>query len=82
MSIHSSLKTKSGALNQHRNVLTRDERVAKLTQADRFKAGQSSPLGMPKVLSVKVSAGKKPKKEPAAAAAPAAGGAQPDAKKK
>ena len=31
MSIHSSLKTKSGALNQHRNVLTRAERIAKLT---------------------------------------------------
>ena len=31
MSIHPSLKTKSGALNQHRNVLTRAERIAKLT---------------------------------------------------
>ncbi|MFM7135024.1 MAG: small basic protein [Planctomycetota bacterium] len=79
MSIHSSLKTKSGALNQHRNVFTRDERVAKLTEAGRFKAGENSPLGMPKVLSVKVSAGKKPKKEPAAAGA---ADAKPEAKKK
>ena len=79
MSIHSSLKTKSGALNQHRNVLTRDERISKLSAADRFAAGKNSPLGLPKVLSIKVAAGKKPKKEAAAAgaAAPAA-----DAKKK
>ncbi len=84
MSIHSSLKTKSGALNQHRNVLTRDERVAKLTAADVFAAGKNSPLGLPKVLSIKVAAGKKPKKEvvPGAegAAAPAGkGGAKPAA---
>ncbi|MFM1869097.1 MAG: hypothetical protein RL591_2505 [Planctomycetota bacterium] len=68
MSIHSSLKTKSGALNQHRNVLTRDERVAKLTESERFTHGKTSPLGLPKVLSIKVAAGKKPKKEVAAAA--------------
>jgi small basic protein (TIGR04137 family) len=69
MSIHSSLKTKSGALNQHRNVLTRNERVAKLTEAEAFTAGKNSPLGLPKVRSIKVAAGKKPKKEAAAAAA-------------
>ncbi len=67
MSIHSSLKTKSGALNQHRNVFTRDERVAKLMEAERFAAGENSPLGLPKVRSIKVVAGKKPKKDPAAA---------------
>ncbi|MFZ9882225.1 MAG: small basic protein [Phycisphaerales bacterium] len=77
MGIHSSLKTKSGALNQHRNVLTRDERVAKLTASERFTAGKSSPLGLPKVLSIKVAAGKKPKKE-----APGAADAAKDAKKK
>ena len=81
MSIHSSLKTKSGALNQHRNVLTRDERIAKLSAADRFNAGKNSPLGLPKVLSIKVAAGKKPKKDPAAAAAGSAAPAA-DAKKK
>jgi small basic protein (TIGR04137 family) len=69
MGIHSSLKTKSGALNQHRNVLTRDERVAKLTASERFASGKNSPLGLPKVLSIKVAAGKKPKKEVAAGAA-------------
>ena len=41
MGIHSSLKTKSGALNQHRNVLTRDERVAKLTAAERFSSDKN-----------------------------------------
>lgn len=81
MGIHSSLKTKSGALNQHRNVLTRDERVAKLTASERFTNGKSSPLGLPKVLSIKVAAGKKPKKEVAAGAAGAAEPAK-DAKKK
>ena len=78
MSIHPSLKTKSGALNQHRNVLTRDERVAKLTESERFVGGASSPLGLPKVLSIKITAGKKPKKEPGAEAADAKKG---DAKK-
>jgi len=81
MGIHSSLKTKSGALNQHRNVLTRDERVAKLTAAERFSSDKNSPLGLPKVLSIKVAAGKKPKKEVAAAAAGADAGKK-DAKKK
>ena len=79
MSIHSSLKTKSGALNQHRNVLTRNERVAKLTESERFAAGKHSPLGLPKVRSITVAAGKKPKKE--AAAAGAADAAKPAAKK-
>lgn len=79
MGIHSSLKTKSGALNQHRNVLTRDERVSKLTAADRFATDKNSPLGLPKVLSIKVAAGKKPKKE---AAAPGAEAEKKDAKKK
>lgn len=81
MSIHSSLKTKSGALNQHRNVLTRDERVAKLTASERFAEGKNSPLGLPKVLSIKVAAGKKPKKEAAAAAAGAEAGKEAPKKK-
>ena len=59
MSLHSSLKTKSGALNQHRNVLTRPERIAKLLDKESFVAGESSPLGIPKVRSIKVQAGKK-----------------------
>ena len=80
MSLHRSLKTKSGALNQHRNVLTRAERIKKLSDEERFDAGKQSALGLVKVRSIKVAAGKKPKKAEEAgaaaggAAAPAAGG--------
>ena len=78
MSIHRSLKSKSGALSQHRNVLTRAERIAKLSEVEKFDPEKNSALGIVKVRSIKVSAGKKPSKkagEEAAggAAAPAAG---------
>jgi small basic protein (TIGR04137 family) len=81
MSIHPSLKTKSGALNQHRNVLTRTERVAKLTLEHGFDPEKKSALGLVKVRSIKVSAGKKATKKAEAAgdgkaAAPAAGAAK------
>ena len=66
MSLHRSLKTKSGALNQHRNVLTRAERIAKLSSEERFSTEKNSALGLVKVRSIKVAAGKKPKKEAAA----------------
>ena len=83
MSLHRSLKTKSGALNQHRNVLTRAERIAKLSEEDRFDASKQSALGLVKVRSIKVAAGKKPKKAEAegaeGAAKPAAGGKAPAA---
>ena len=49
MSLHRSLKTQSGALNQHRNVLTRAERIAQLTAQNRFDPQESSPLGLGKV---------------------------------
>lgn len=61
MSLHSSLKTTSGALNQHRNVLTRAERIAKLTDEGRFVDGETSPLGIVKVRSIKVVTAKKKK---------------------
>jgi small basic protein (TIGR04137 family) len=80
MSIHSSLKQKSGALNQHRNVLTRAERVAKLTELEKFDASKNTALGLPKVRSIKAAVAKKPKKEAAAAdgaAGAAAGKAAP-----
>jgi small basic protein (TIGR04137 family) len=78
MSLHRSLKTQSGALNQHRNVLTRAERIARLTTEDRFDPAKNTALGIVKVRSIKASAGKKPKKaeeaaEGAAGAKPAAG---------
>ena len=49
MSLHRSLKTKPAGLNQHRNVLKRSERVAKLLSEDKFDPEQDSPIGMPKV---------------------------------
>ena len=82
MSLHPSLKTKSGALNQHRNVLTRAERVAKLSLEKGFDTEAKGVLGLVKVRSIKVSAGKKATKKgeaeggDAKAAAPAAGAAK------
>lgn len=49
MSLHRSLKTTAGALNQHRNVLTRAERIARLIEQERFDPEASSPLGLVKV---------------------------------
>jgi small basic protein (TIGR04137 family) len=88
MSIHSSLKMKSGSLNQHRNVLTRAERISKLSSVEKFDMAKDNPLGLVKVRSIKVTAGKKEKKKvegegdaaaPAAGAKPAAGAAKPAA---
>ena len=61
MSLHRSLKTQPAALNQHRNVLTRAERIARLEEMDRFQQGESSPISLPKVANIKVAAGKKKK---------------------
>jgi len=79
MSIHSSLKTTSGSLNSHRNVLTRTERIEKLSLAEKFDLARNSPLGIVKVRSIKATSGKKPKKaegEAEAGATPAAAGAK------
>jgi len=72
-----------------RDLLTRVERIARLTEADAWKEGDS-PLGLPKVRVRKLTMKKKKKKkeeegaaEGGAAAAPAAaaGGAKPAAGK-
>jgi small basic protein (TIGR04137 family) len=63
MSLHSSLKTKSGALRQHRNVLTRAERIEMLSELERFDGGDDSPLGLVKVGHRKAKAGKKKAKK-------------------
>ena len=63
MSLHSSLKVKSGALRRHRNVLTRAERVEFLTSKDEFEIGNDSPMGLIKVANRKVATKKKPAKE-------------------
>ena len=49
MSIHRSLKTKPAGLNQHRNVLKRDERIALLAQQGDFDNDSDSPFGLVKV---------------------------------
>ncbi len=88
MSLHPSLKVKSGALNQHRNVLTRAERISKLSSLEQFDPEKNSALGLVKVRSIKASAGKKEKKktegegeaDAKGAAKPAAAAAAPAAK--
>jgi len=58
MSLDRSLKT-HGALDQHRNVLTRPERIAKMKDQGRFKEGDNDPIHLPKIANRKIAAGKK-----------------------
>ncbi len=60
MSLDKSLKSKN-MLSRHRNVLTRDERIAILQDVGTM-AADGSPWGLPKVSHRKVSVGKKEKK--------------------
>lgn len=62
MSIDRSLKVK-GALERHRNVLTRAERVEKLKEEERWEEEQSV-FGLPKVAHRKSHAGRKAKDIP------------------
>ncbi|MBC8309124.1 MAG: small basic protein [Phycisphaerales bacterium] len=61
MSLHRSLKTKPAGLNQHRNVLTRAERIVKLANEDTFDVEENSPMGLPKVASRKIKIASKKK---------------------
>ncbi len=63
MSLHRSLRTKPTALNQHRNVLTRAERITRLTEENRFDPETASPLGLVKVAHRAVATRKKAAKE-------------------
>jgi small basic protein (TIGR04137 family) len=63
MSLHRSLKTQPAALNQHRNVLTRTERIARLVDEGRFVLGQDAPTGLVKVGNRKIATAKKKKKD-------------------
>lgn len=63
MSLHRSLKTKPAALNQHRNVLSRAERIERLTEQGRFTKGEDTPTGLVKVGNIKVVTKKKKKEE-------------------
>jgi len=62
MSIDRTLKS-SSALIRHRNVLTRAERIEKLTDEGRWDEEKDSVFGLPKVIHRKASVGKKIKKE-------------------
>jgi len=59
MSIDRSLKVK-GALERHRNVLTRAERIEQLKDKDQWSEGDSL-LGLPKVAHRKSHSGRKEK---------------------
>jgi small basic protein (TIGR04137 family) len=61
MSLHRSLKTEPAALNQHRNVLTRAERIVRLIDEGKHDPKEDSPLGLTKVASRKVAVKKKKK---------------------
>lgn len=77
MTLDRSLKGK-GRLARARSVLSRDERIAKMREEDRWQDGRS-PFGLPKIRVAKAASRKKEKKEAAegdaAAATPAAGAA-------
>lgn len=82
MSLDRSLKSGSG-LGRHRNVLTRAERIGKLSGTGAWQEG-ASVYNLPKVGNRKLIIGGKAKKEETAegaagAAAPAAGAAAPAA---
>lgn len=78
MSLDRSLKS-AGGLVQHRSVLTRGERIAKMKAEGNFEEKDSA-LGLPKTISPKIAVRKKVKvkkvegaeEEAAAAAKPAA----------
>ncbi len=73
MTMDKSLRRRSASARS-RSVLTRDERIARLKEMDRWEEGRS-PLGLPKVRVYKLTMKKKKKRkeeETAEGAAPAA----------
>jgi len=74
MSLDRSLKAGSN-LAQHRNVLTRAERIARLKENGEFDPATGRPLGLRKVANRKIAAGKKTTKKDAAAEGAGAGAA-------
>src|SRR5687767_10351527 len=77
MSLDRSLKS-ANALIRHRNVLTRAERLTKLTEQEKWNDSKSV-YGLPKVAHRKMAVVKGPAKEEAAEGAAAAGAAAPAA---
>ncbi len=74
MSLDKSLKSK-GALERHRNVLTRAERIEHLKETGRW-TDESRPIGLVKVAHRKLSVGKKEKTKETKATAEAGGEAE------
>ncbi|MEQ9453004.1 MAG: small basic protein [Phycisphaeraceae bacterium] len=62
MSLDRSLRA-SGGLARHRNVLSRAERIAKLSAEGKFVPSENDPLGLPKLANRKLAAGKTTKKK-------------------
>jgi len=79
MSQHQSLKVDSVG-SKHRNVLSRIERIKKMTEQKRWKT-ESSAFNLPKMKSIKVKAKKSAAAPKEAAAAAKAGAPAADAKK-
>jgi len=77
MSVHRSLLS-GGGLKRHRNVLTREERIKKLEEDEKWKDGTSI-YGLPKVRNIKVAVKKKSKKKEEEAEGEAAAEAAPGA---
>lgn len=71
MSLDASLKSAS-SLVRHRNVLKRDERMARLKDEEKWPEGRSV-FGLPKVANRKAAVGKAEKEEAEEGATPAAG---------
>jgi len=82
VTLDKSLKGK-GRLSRARSVLSRDERIAKMKEEERWVEGRS-PFGLPKIRVLKTTGKKKKKKEEAAegaeGATEGAAAAKPDAK--
>lgn len=64
MTLDKSLKRR-GRLSRARSVLSRDERIAKLKEEERWTEGRS-PFNLPKIRVAKVTTGKKKKAKEAA----------------
>lgn len=76
MSLDSSLKINS-AMVKHRNVLSRAERIERLSQKGKFDPAAGNPLGLRKVGNRKLITAKAAKKKGAAEGEAAAGAAAP-----
>ena len=80
MTLDRSLKGK-GRLSRARSVLSRDERIAKMREEERWTEGRS-PFNLPKIRVAKAASGKKKKAKEEGEAAAGEAAATPEAPKK